>query len=398
MLALLRKLGTEDQVMWMQQPFINLVEGQTSYPIYHSRLPPPLHLLPSMWTDPTVTVRDLASNARVTWAAITSSDREIEALDGLNALGFLRMMGVTSHLIERLWSFLSLSILNVPLELCSAAALVRFYKLLILNRDLAIGLPKCGLGDLFGPPARAHIERRGGIVCTGVTVEKLALHGGEVKGVTLSDGRTMKANVVVSTAPPDALRAMVPLEWLHRPIFRDLGRFQPCPYISTYLWFDRKLTHHRFWSRVHSRHDLNLDFYDLSNIYPGPETRASLIGSNIIYSHRATHLSDDEIVAMTVQEIAEFLPEAARARVDHHVVNRIPMAVPCPHPGTEALRPDAECGIAGLVLAGDWTKTLCPHPWKGQRCQATWLLSAYCPDTDATGASSRMNSCGRAPR
>jgi hypothetical protein len=75
------------------------------------------------------------------------------------------------------------------------------------------------------------------------------------------------------------------------------------------------------------------------------------MASNIIYSHRAEALSDEQIVARTVEEIEEAFPAAGRASVRHALVNRIPMAVPCPTPDSERdlVSKRAPQGIAGWV-------------------------------------------------
>jgi uncharacterized protein with NAD-binding domain and iron-sulfur cluster len=71
-------------------------------------------------------------------------------------------------------------------------------------------------------------------------------------------------------------------------------------------------------------------------------------------------LSDGELVEATAREIAEFAPGAARAKLQHAVVNRIPMAITCPTPGSECRRPPTLTSVPGLLLAGDWTRTHLP--------------------------------------
>lgn len=110
---------------------------------------------------------------------------------------------------------------------------------------------------------------------------------------------------------------------------------------------------------------LNYDFYDLSQIRQGWRGRPTVIASNIIYSHRAHHLDDAEIVRRTVAELAEIAPRAARARLLHADVHRVPMAIPCPTVGFEGMRLLARCPIPGLTLAGDWTRTLMPCTMEG---------------------------------
>jgi flavin-dependent amine oxidoreductase len=164
-------------------------------------------------------------------------------------------------------------------------------------------------------------------------------------GVRLRDGAHVRADHVVAALPPQALAKL----GLAAPAF------EPSPYISCYLWFDRKLTRERFWAQLGVLGRLNTDFYDLSNIRRGWAGRPSLIASNIIYSHRANAMPDAEIVAATQREIAAFIPGAAAARVVHAVVNRIAMAIPCPLPGSESQRPAPSASIAG-----DWTRTGLP--------------------------------------
>jgi hypothetical protein len=53
----------------------------------------------------------------------------------------------------------------------------------------------------------------------------------------------------------------------------------------------------RSWTDSGALKRLNTDFYDLSNIRRGWSERPSVIASNIICSHRARGMSNEEIVA-----------------------------------------------------------------------------------------------------
>lgn len=117
----------------------------------------------------------------------------------------------------------------------------------------------------------------------------------------------------------------------------------------------------RFISHLWSPTRLNYDFYDLSKIRRGWDSRPSILASNIIYSHRAQAMSDEEIIRATMREIVEFAPAATQAHILHSRVHRIPMAIPCPVPGTEVKRPPTRTSISGLVLAGDWIQTQLPY-------------------------------------
>jgi flavin-dependent amine oxidoreductase len=336
MLAFLERLGTRDLICWQTDKLITLLDRKGAVELKHRRLPPPLGLLPDLVARSGLPLRDLWSNNRATWRAMRFDEADVPQLDRLSALEYLRGAGVSPAMIEWFWSFAALCVMNVPLERCSAAALMRVHSQLIGHRGLHFGFPAVALSDLFAPQAQSAIERNGGRVLLQTDVASVD------SGVTLRDGSRIAADHVVLAVPPQV---------------------EPSPYVSSYLWFDRKLTRERFWAQREGLARLNTDFYDLSNIRRGWAERPSLIASNIIYCHRARGMSDAEIVAATQREIAAFVPQAMEARVVHAVVNRIPMAIPCPLPGTETERPEPSA-----TLAGDWTRTGLPCSMESAVC------------------------------
>ena len=343
MLAFLERLGTRGLICWQPEKLITIASKPRPVALKHRRLPPPLSLLPDLVAGSGLRLRDHWSNNRATWQAMRFHETDVPALDRMDALGYLRAAGVSKPMIDWFWSFAALSVMNVPLERCSAAALMRVHSQLIGRRGLHFGFPAVGLSELFARQAVTAIERAGGRVLLGSEVVLIS------KGAILSDGTHISADHVVTAVPPQDLKILG----------REAPFVEPSPYISVYLWFDRKLTSERFWAQLGALERLNTDFYDLSNIRRGWLGRPSLIASNIIYSHRARSMSDAEIVAATQAEIAEFAPEAARARVPHAAVNRIAMAIPCPLPGSESERPASSLSTS-ISLAGDWTCTGLP--------------------------------------
>lgn len=375
MFKLLDLLGTREEIVWEGEHFLVLADGTEQLVQNQWPLPAPLHFAPTMLTDPRSRVRDKISNFAVTFYAMQIDETDVMRLDGINAYAFLRRMGVTKSFIEQFWSFASMAIMNVPIELCSAGALMRFFKKFIGYTGFAFGFPDGGLGDLFAPGSKRQIERAGGEVLLETKVDRFLTEGDRVVGVKLDDGRQIQARHTVSAVPPQVLRRLGPRDWMgQHQWYRDLVHFHPCPYHSVYVWFDHKLTDLRMWARTHSPDDLNCDFYDLSNIHTGWKERPSLICSNIIYCHRAEGMSDDEIVRHTVAEIAETHPSASLERVTHSVVNRIPMAIHCPFPGTEQRRPPTNPGVEGLMLAGDFIRTELPASMESAVCSG-WMAA-----------------------
>ena len=72
-----------------------------------------------------------------------------------------------------------------------------------------------------------------------------------------------------------------------------------------------------------------------------------------------------EVIALAVRELAEFFPEAAKAKLEKaHVVKEV-RATFSAKPGLEAKRPRARTHVANLILAGDWTRSGWPATMEG---------------------------------
>ena len=373
LLAFSRWVGTDAQVVWQDDPLLTVSNGGTeAVDIRTSDLPPPLHLAPAMLAVPDLTLTDKLSSVVASLRAMALDARTFEELDKIPASDFLRDSGCSPRVMQWFWATAAMTINALPLEQCSAAALLRFYQQLIGHPDLRIGVPGVGLRDWLAEPARHLIEHHENRVRTGVSA--VALHGCDdgTIAVELDDGLRLRARQVVCAVPPAELQALARLAD-GSPLVPALDAFVPSPYVCCYLWFDRKVTDRRYWTRTTLSQPLNYDWYDLSNIRPGADQR-SLIASNIIYSSRAGAMSDDEIVEATVCELAEFEPGARAAHLRHARVHRIAFAIPCARPGVERHRPDARTRLANVYLAGDWTNTGLPFSMESA-VRSGWLAA-----------------------
>jgi phytoene dehydrogenase-like protein len=351
-LKFLDRLGTATQIEWQPRKLMTVATARGPHALRHRALPTPFSLLPDMARAPGLTLRDVLSNTRVSRYALQFRERDVADLDRISAIDLLRSCGTTERMIDWFWRLASMAVMNVPLESCSAAALMRVHCQLIGHRNVHFGFARTGLSGLYVDQCTRIIERAGGGVFTEAEVvgtrQAGAWHHLSVRGAG-----ERRCRYVVYAIPPAALvQLQVPIN--------GSAAFEPCPYKSVYLWFDREITAERFWSLLWRPGRLNYDFYDLTKIRPALRGRASIVASNIIFSHRAQGLADDAIVRATVAEIAEFAPRASQARVLHADVHHVPMAVACPLVGTESRRPATHTPVRGAFLAGDWTRTQLP--------------------------------------
>ncbi len=360
MLALLRRLGTAANVCWQPERFITLIDDGKAVRMRNYRMPAPLHFLPNFFRVDKLSLADTWSARRVLWHVMRMSEDGVLQLDDRIAEDVLREMGVSDAFIDWFWRTVCMAIMNVPLEQCSAGALFRFLKMMSGRNDFHFGFPTTALADLYVPRSLDVIAAAGGEACTEAPVRDIETQSGRVSAVVLEGGARIVARDCVIAVPPDALAQLASGNPALRALVPGLSRFQPSPYISTYLWFSRKLTRERFWARIWSPDNVNYDFYDLSNIRSRAH-RGSLIATNVIFSERCARMSDEAIVDATLRELAEFLPGARREFLQHARVHRIAMAITAPRPGFEKLRPATRTSIGGLFLAGDWIRTAVPE-------------------------------------
>lgn len=361
-LAFLERLGTRRLITWQPRRMLTLASKPRALTLRHWPLPSPLSLMPSLLAAPGLSLRDYLSMVRTGWRGMQFGEEEVEALDEIPALEFFRQQGVSERMIDWWWRFAAMVVTNVPLEHCSTASLMRIHAQLSGYRGLHFGFAAVGLAELYAEQAAMVIKAAGGAVHTSCEVTRLLGAGGRAEGVELAGGHRLYAEHIVSALPPQMLAPLWPAHW---PQPAPLAGFQPSPYISCYLWFDRIIPMDRFVSHLWSPSRLNYDYYDLSQIRHGWAGRPTVVASNIIYSHRAHRMSDGQLVEATVRELAEYLPQAAQAKVVHAAVHRIPMAIPCPLPGFERKRPATVTAVPGLLLAGDWVRTRMPCTMEG---------------------------------
>jgi 15-cis-phytoene desaturase len=251
------------------------------------------------------------------------------------------------------------TLLNAPLDHCSAAAMLRMFRNLLRRGGARIGFPTLGLAQLYVPGSCRAVLRSGGQVLFGARVAQLLVAHGRLEGVRMQDGHVLSASRCVLALPPQETGALATGsgEAALEPLAGAARYFRPSPALSSYLWFDRPIGDACFWARAWTQQGLNTAFQDLARIRPGLAGRASVVACSAVGSPANADWPDERIVEHSWREIAEFAPQARQARVLHARVHRAPMAIPQPRPGTEAVRPPAATRLPGLWVAGDWTGT-----------------------------------------
>lgn len=370
----LDKIGAASTISWERKLFLEVIYKQRHHRISFSRIPDPFSILPSLITYPFMTWRDTASHMRFTVHALLQRE-DIEHLDETNAYEHLRHLGVTGNAINKFWRFFVLSLLNVPIERCSAGEFCLLVRYFARPKQRRFGFARVGLGDLYTKKAAAYIEERGGRILRNASVTEIGADHHRISHIILKrNGVTeeLSSNLYISALNPEDLRGILPEGMRFSDFFRNLNAFEGVPYISVNLWFDRKISDKKFWVLLATEdtpRTMNTDFYDQSNIYKTQKPH-SFITSNIIYSKPYATLTDAEIVQKTFEEIKEAFPRT-EAKIIHSHVHRIPYVIYAPYPGMRKHKLPHRTPWENFYLVGDWTVKALPQ------CMEAAVASGY---------------------
>lgn len=361
----LHKIGAREAIVWERNLFLELINDEHHFQFKMSDLPTSILRLPKLFKYPFISFRDKISNIKFIVQVIFSTRAKIDKLDEISADQYLISRGVSNNSINFMWRFFVLSMLNVPIEQCSASELCHLVKSWIEMEKRQIGFAKVGLGDVYTQKATEYITSRGGIISRNTEIKEIVFNNDEVDHLVIESGGSkteLISDIYVSALNPIQLRELLSEDILKKYFFNHLEAFAGVPYFSVNLWFDGKITHKKFWALLDDSKQakyFNTDFYDLSNIY---ETRRgnSYIASNVIYSKAYDNFSDHDIVEKTLQELRIVFPHM-KANLLHSHIHRIPYVIYAPYPGMRKHRLSHKTPVKNLYLCGDWINRYTPQ-------------------------------------
>lgn len=281
---------------------------------------------------------------------------------------WLKRHGQTQRAIDRFWTVVIVSALNqVPAKSAAGYAIQVFQEGFLAHRGAyRMGVAGVPLRQLYDP-SQQIIERAGGTVRMGTSVERLHVAGDRVTGVELDTGEIVTADAYISALPFDRIERVLDDE--ARGIdarFAQLGAFRHSPILGIHLWFDRPMLQHPHLIFVDS--PLQWVFEKLAS---RSAERGSEAGEARSYLHGVISAADEfvdmpaqAIIDMAIAELRAY-PSVARGELVRAKVVKEKRATFSPEPGIETARPRARGAIANLMLAGDWTATGWPATMEG---------------------------------
>jgi protoporphyrinogen oxidase len=203
---------------------------------------------------------------------------------------------------------------------------------------------------MYAEPAREFIERHGGAVRTGAPA-RLTIDG---RLQVEASGDRWTPDAVIAAVPWFALRELVadPSSGLES-IVRSAETMTSSPIVTVNLWFDRPVLDEPFVGLPGRAMQW---VFDKRTVLGVGASHLSLVSSG---ASPLVAMSNPELIAMALQELAEALPSVREATLVRGSVIREPRATFSLAPGQPA-RPPVQTPVPGLLLAGDWIDTGLP--------------------------------------
>ncbi len=341
-----RRLGVEKHIRFYSE--YNFLEpGGRLSTLRASHLPAPLHLASAFLRMKCFGLADKIAIGAGLLSIERERNRNRKDLDGITMMEWLREKHQTNNAIERFWRQILVSAVNEDLERMAASHGFQVFWLGMLSRPDAfeMGVPDVPLRELYGQNTWSSV---GDVrIHTRCAAERIVIDAGAVAGVQ-AGGEFRTADAYVCAVPFEKVNALTPGLGI------DTSAFQHSPITGIHLWLDRPVT------------DLpHAALLDRTIQWMFNKGGGRYVQFVVSASRCLMPLSKTEVVDLVLRDGAEFFPLMRDAKVERAQVIKELRATFSAAPGLEACRPGAATQIAGLFLAGDWTRSGWPATMEG---------------------------------
>ncbi|MDX2153428.1 MAG: hydroxysqualene dehydroxylase HpnE [Bryobacteraceae bacterium] len=339
------RLEVSDHIDFHRE-FYFLEPGGRMSTLRRGRFKPPLHFAESFARASFLSLPEKLALGRAL-LALKSERKTRRDLDRLTMLDWLREKKQPQRVINRFWRQILVSAINEEIDRMSALHGFQVFWLGFLARanSYEMGVPTVPLTRLYGSEAWERMKTV--TLETRASVERIVANGDRIEGVIVN-GQRRQADVYISALPFERIPAVLP------ELNLDLSPFDHSPITGIHLWFDRRVT-----TLPHGT------LLDRTIQWFFNKGQGRYIQVVVSASRSLVEMPKQEVVDLTLEELAEFLPLVKEAKLEKsHVVKEV-RATFSARPGLEEARPKPATQFRNLFLAGDWTKSGWPATMEG---------------------------------
>lgn len=274
-----------------------------------------------------------------------------DRLDRKSVLDYATEKDVQPDVISKLLDPLVAGIYFVPAARLSAYVFLALLAPYVPHAvAMRVGAFSGGMTDVFAEPLAEAIRRRGGVVLTSARVDRLLVEGGRVAGVR-TGGRVFRARQVVLAGSLRATQALLTPHFAGADWAARLLKLPTMPAVTLQLELEGPAM-----SVDHTTFGVGTSLACFSEqsrtTFRGVAGRLSII---MAPSENLIGLPVDRVLAIALEDADRLgLPvrdRITRYRMVNHVDDFYSLA-----PGNDHLRPGQATPVAGLTLAGDFTR------------------------------------------
>jgi hydroxysqualene dehydroxylase len=353
---LLRRIGSEELIELQPRLEIPLaLPGGAVRRLRRAPLPAPLHLVPVLLGLPGLSPveRLRAAHAVLALRGVDPDDPDADA----RGLGnWLRERRQSPTAVHALWELILRPTLNLRAEDASLAMAARVFRTGLLEGADAgdIGWASAPLRRVHGEAAARALAAAGVAVRLHTSVAAIDRLGDGLRAT--AGGDEIGADAVIACMPPRQAVQALPPAALDPGAAAALGT---SPILNLHVVYDRPVTRLRFAAAA--RGPVQWVFDRTAAAGGGGQYLAVTLSA-------ADELADwptARLRTLFEPALADLFPPARNARIEEFFVTRERHATFRATPGSGRARPGARSPVAGLYLAGSWTRTGWPDTMEG---------------------------------
>ncbi len=322
-----RRLGVEEKIAWHKE-FYFIEPGGSISPLKAGLLPAPLHFTGSFLRASWLTLGEKIALGRalLDLRAERASRRD---LFEITMLDWLHEKQQPANLIDRFWRQVLVSAINEDLDRMAAAHGFQVFWLgfLAAGNSYEMGIPAVPLGELYS----ANAWKKFGNVRIHTRAKVARIDGAGA----VVDGELRQADYYLQALPP-------PQDFDYSPI------------TGIHLWFDREVTDLPHGTLL----DRTIQWFFCKG-------NGSYLQVVVSASRSLLEMPRQEVIDLTLRELAEFLPAVKDATLKKAHVVKEARATFSASPQAEKLRLPTRTAQPNVFLAGDWTKSGWPATMEG---------------------------------